>query len=148
MPTTEPQQEYILTKQQALAKFETILDVLLDPHSRPSKDHVVEIIKQMLSDLHMPIIPGLDVDRQCAALGKRRKYCDLAKRKIWLPSLAELAQREEGVYPYVNTLKMQLKGEGYPEKVPGRQWTGQAWNLPLEEAFLRGRSISSHPQLI
>ena len=62
----KPQREYILTKQQDLVKFETILDNLLNPHSRPSKDYVLEIIKQMLSDLPMPIIPGLDVNRQCA----------------------------------------------------------------------------------
>ena len=63
----KPQREYILTKQQDLVKFETILDSLLNPHSHPSKDYVLEIIKQMLSDLPMPIIPGLDVNRQYAA---------------------------------------------------------------------------------
>ncbi|KAL8777520.1 MAG: hypothetical protein Q9213_007825 [Squamulea squamosa] len=127
----KPNHKYLLSKPEAIEKLETIIDVLQPPRrGGPNVSHVVDIIAQIFKDLQTQV-PEVSYDHSWAAMGRRRIYCMLAGKEIWLPSLAEIANVEEGVYPYVEVFESQLWETRFPEK------EGNIWTLPLEEAFLR-----------
>ncbi|KAL8666964.1 MAG: hypothetical protein Q9168_007369 [Polycauliona sp. 1 TL-2023] len=126
-----------LSKSQALTKLEAIINALQPPRQPgPQIWHALDLTRQIFKDLQDQV-PDLDIDQTCAALDRRRKYSRMAEREIWLPSLAELADKKEGEYPYVAVFRLQLEEQGYPEKCRYRQGRGREWSEALEEAFLR-----------
>ncbi|KAL8774826.1 MAG: hypothetical protein Q9209_000765 [Squamulea sp. 1 TL-2023] len=127
----KPNHKYLLPKAEAIEKLKTIIEVLQPPRrGGPNATHVADIVAQLFADLQTQV-PEVAYDQSWAAMGRRRKYCMLAEKEVWLPSLAEVANAEEGVYPYVEVFESQLWETRFPEK------NREIWTLPLEDAFLR-----------